>query len=82
MTEGHKHRVVTVKSFDVWWVRALRRPVLVLSDKHEAYVERSRLVFGVRVSKADHHDEFFLTPLGILHALFGIVLYTEDDGDD
>lgn len=75
MTTGHKHRHVTLREGGMP-LRALRRPLLVLSDKHTEYVDRSRLVFGVRVSRKDHHDEFYLSALGILHALTGLTVVT------
>lgn len=77
MTTGHKHREVRVKR-DGWPYRVLRKPLLVLSDKHTAYVDRSRLVFGVRTSTRDHHEEYTLSLLGVLHALTGLTLRYED----
>lgn len=76
MTAGHRHRHIRVREGSLPY-RVLRKPLLVLSDKHTAYVDRSRLVFGTRVSKADHHDEYTLSLLGILHGLTGLTIKTK-----
>lgn len=68
--------MVRVRSWDSWWVRALRKPVL-----HRFYLnETSRTAVRVRFSPypygpcPKHHDCWVLTPLGILHRWTGMTL--------
>lgn len=60
---------------DAWQVRLLRKPLIASTSLRR--VERSRFVWGV---SSENWDEgpFTLSLLGILHGLFGIVLWIED----
>lgn len=77
MTDGHKHRHLRVKSWDSWWVRALRKPVLVVHDPDLfERVESAPYPYGP--IKEYHGGKvrtcWALTPLGILHRWTGLTL--------
>lgn len=63
---------------DAWQVRLLCKPLIVVSERRLNWVERSRFVFGVRNQEGTQYNEYTLSLLGILHGLFGIVLWIED----
>jgi hypothetical protein len=60
----------TVPSFDVWYVRALRRPLYHSTDY--AAVDRSPYPYGPCAKHG--HFCWALTPLGILHRWTGLTL--------
>jgi len=84
VTRGHKHRVTHIKSFDVWWVRLIRRPLAHTTDY--ARVDLSPYPYGsctdgggrdVRCRNAYRHpkpDCWYLTTFGILHRWTGLTL--------
>lgn len=69
MTDGHKHRTLNVKPNGVVR-RILTRPTLHLSDDIER-VDRSRFVYGPVEGEPGLYR---LSPLGVLHGLFGVTL--------
>lgn len=69
MTDGHKHRTVKIRSWDAWWVRALRKPLFHTTNV--VRVDPSPYPYG---PCAIHHDCWTLTPLGILHRWTGLTL--------
>lgn len=82
MPEGHKHRVWRVPSFDVWYVRLLRLPLLhrtvVTPEQHRA-VDRSPYPYGLCTSSEAYGIKCYtLSPLGVLHRWFGLTLLVRD----
>lgn len=76
MTAGHRHRHIRVPRL----VQHLLQTPLATSRDRIA-VRESRWVWGERVVPARPGDlggtEYVLTPLGILHTLFGITIVTK-----
>lgn len=61
---------------DAWQVRVLAYPLF--TTKNERRVERSRFVWRPGLSIAGAPRLYTLSLIGILHGLFGIVLWIED----
>lgn len=83
MTTGHKHRMVTVPSPDVWYARLLRMPLL--HTRNLDRVEKSPYPYGP-CPKRDgacfgHHDCWTLSTLAILHRWTGLTLHWENRED-
>lgn len=81
MTDGHKHRLLRVKSFDTLFVRVLRTPVWhrpALTNDAWRRIERSPYPYGpcAEHSKGLGLDAtcWVLTPLSILHRWTGLTL--------
>lgn len=79
MTDGHKHRHVVVPSWDRWYVRLLRKPLL--HSTNYARVDRSPYPYGPCADpkcknsyRMPPPDCWVLTPLGILHRWTGLTL--------
>jgi hypothetical protein len=92
MTEGHRHRLVNVPSWDTWYVRALRYPLFHCRDQNR--VERSPYPYGPCRKRAvdkggegsaclGHCDCWTLSVLSVLHRWTGLTLATHkaSDGD-
>ena len=79
MTAGHKHRKIKVRA-DSLLVKALRFPLYHTCDIER--VDRSRLVWGpCTTSKGRESACWYLSTLGILHALTGLTLEVRGDDD-
>lgn len=73
MTDNHKHRTIKVKRGGLV-ERLLRKPTLLTSSNFER-VDRSRMVWGpVYPELGMHSPAWRLTPLGLLHGVFGLTL--------
>ena len=80
MTSGHKHRIVTVPSWDTWYVRLLRKPLWHCRDIRR--VDESPYPYGpCAKTKRANPTCWTLSLLGILHRWTGLTLYVEE-GDD
>lgn len=82
MTDGHEHRVVRVPSWDTWYVRLLRLPVLhrtVVTPEQYRAVDRSPYPYGVC---AQTEQCCTLSPLAVLHRWFGLTLLVEEGEPD
>jgi hypothetical protein len=80
MTEGHRHRIVSVPSWDVWYARALRWPLLHSTNQRR--VERSSYPYGPCTKREGsclgHRECWTLSTLGILHRWTGLTLLVID----
>lgn len=83
MTAGHKHRNVVVPSWDRWYVRLLRKP-LVHSTNY-VRVDQSPYPYGpctdercVNKYRLPRPDCWTLSTLSILHRWFGLVLEVKE----
>lgn len=75
MTEGHRHRHLHIETFDSWWVRLLRRPLLhrrTVSTEQLDAVEASPYPYAPCIKRRNACWD--LTALGILHRWTGLVL--------
>lgn len=79
MTPGHKHRTVRLARIP----RILQTPLLTTEDRERA--ERSRWVWGAESvghpmpdGRPEFPDVYVLTPLSILHTLFGLAIKTQE----
>lgn len=83
MTEGHKHRIVTVPSWGVWYVRALRWPFFHTRDQNRA--ERSPYPYGPCPKRegpcTGHVDCWTMSTLSVLHRWTGLTLYVGPPGE-
>lgn len=84
MTAGHKHRTVKVfpgaHPITGTVVRLLRTPLYHTSDIER--VDRSRFVWGpCQPDKGQESACWYLSTLGILHALTGLTLEVHGDDD-
>lgn len=76
MTAGHKHRVVRVKRGSRLH-RVLTRPTLRVATTDRA--DRSRFVYGPVAGQHGVPFLWRLSPLGVLHAMFGLTLDVRDE---
>ena len=84
MTDGHKHRMITV-SRNGLIRRVLTRPLLHTLG-HNEQVETSPYPYGPCPKREgpcySHHDCWYLSALSILHRWTGLTLYYENPPDD
>lgn len=84
MTDGHKHRIVTVTSWDRWYVRALRAPLWHCSDLPR--VDASPYPYGPCPKRegacSGHRECWTLSTLGILHRWTGLTLYLPEKPEE
>lgn len=72
MTPGHRHRIVHLKEGGAL-LHILQTPILRTVDRQRA--ERSKWVWGVQHMPENYpFPSYVLTPLGILHTLFGVTV--------
>lgn len=95
MITGHKHWIVTVPSWDTWYVHALRYPLLHFTatpgtPRYEQ-IDASPYPYGPCPNRdgacLGHRECWTLSTLAILHRWTGLTLYrqtpeegTPDDG--
>lgn len=74
MTTGHKHRVIHIKTFDVWWVRLIRLPVFV--SRNRTRVDASPYPYAPldNLHNPMRAHRWGLTTFGILHRWTGLTL--------
>jgi hypothetical protein len=75
MTQGHKHRMITVKAGGLV-ERVLRRPLF--HCRHLARVDASPYPYGPCPMSIEPVTCWTLSALGILHRWTGLTLYTKD----
>lgn len=80
MTDGHKHRLVTVRGWDTLSVRLLRWPLFHTRDVDRA--DASPYPYGPCPKREGpchgHRECWTLSALGILHRWTGFTLYIPD----
>lgn len=69
MTPGHKHRTISLKHGGLT-MRLLTKHLVETMDYDR--VEHSRWVWGLTIQEG--YTVYVLSPLGILHALFGLTI--------
>lgn len=75
-TRYHRHWHVPV-TYGSLLYKVLRKPWITLDESHLAYVERSRLVWGVTSEPGTQYNLYTLSLLGLLHGLTGMTIRTK-----
>lgn len=70
MTDGHKHRMVTIAGPYVWWVRWLRKPI-----HHDRDIDRVDASPYPYCPCAEHEDCWTMSTLSALHRWTGFTLF-------
>lgn len=87
MTDGHKHRHIVVPSWDRWYVRLLRKPLIhhkTLTHNQYKRIDESPYPYGPCAKHGNRRTDplatcWCLSPLGILHRWTGLTLVTRDE---